>query len=224
MAELSEMAEPSEMAESGRSMSRIASGTPLSRATVSSVATSWAGSNRGSVNSGLSHRRASGRPCTTDAAYDSPEPWTACTIHRASRVRRAVGIGFCDLVGAERGAGARLVLYNRDCIETDLRLAVNRPRSVVDLAWQTRRDHPDGAAGIGRLRQDWCSPRPVHRDTTPLSRCAFLDPKPNRQNCRGDTFAGDRSPISSTGFAAVQQPCNRNLSLTQRSRGNLAAA
>ena len=66
--------------------------------------------------------------------------------------RVAVGLGLCDLVGAERRAGARLVLDNDGRVKPALELVGDQPAEKIGgAARRIGHDHLDGPAGIGRL-------------------------------------------------------------------------
>ena len=68
--------------------------------------------------------------------------------------RVAVGLGSRDLLGAERGAGARLVLDHDDRVQPALDLVGDQPAEQIGgAAGRIRHDHLDVAARIGRLRQ-----------------------------------------------------------------------
>ena len=67
--------------------------------------------------------------------------------------RVAVGLGFGDLLGAERGAGARLVLDDDGRVKPALDLVGDQPAEKIGgAAGRIRHDHLDGTAGIGGLR------------------------------------------------------------------------
>ena len=66
--------------------------------------------------------------------------------------RIAIGLGPCDLLRAERGAGARLVLDDDRRAKTALELIGDQPAEKVGgAARRIGHDHLDGSARIGRL-------------------------------------------------------------------------
>src|SRR5262249_45204227 len=70
--------------------------------------------------------------------------------------RVAVWLGARDLAGAERRAGAGLVLDHDHGVEPGLDLVGDQPaKQVGGAARRIGHDHPDVAAGIGVLRRRW---------------------------------------------------------------------